>query len=497
MAPRLRPLGVGVVVVAVVAALVAVALLFSDRRSGPTPPAAVTPTGTAAAPSSSPTPADGGCPAARAAPDPDRPVIELSFSLAEDRRTVTGTERVTFTPDRATDELVFRLVANAPDSSAAGNRLSVDDVRGSGLGSGGYEAAGAAGPGGLYVVPVRRELAAGQSVTVELDFTLTLGDATFDRYGVAEDVAWWASGAPLLAWEPGVGWARDPFVDVIGETTSTPVADTTVTVEAPADLTVLMTGAQRPPSAPRDGRRTWTSTEPVARDVSVAVGEFTTATREVGGVRVTTGVLPEGAGYGAGQEGARVLVDATAEALEALSPRFGPFPYRTLTVPMVGEYAGGIEYPSSILLASGAERVLVHEVAHMWFYGMVGNSQFRDPWLDESFASYAESVTGEQPDLERTAATLDRPGDVGASMAAFADDRDYLGTVYGKGAAMLLTARQAAGPEAFDAALRCYTDARAWATATPEDVAEALADLPAAVDVLVAAGALDPADLPR
>ena len=258
--------------------------------------------------------------------------------------------------------------------------MSVDDVRGAGLGSGGYEAAGAGGPGGLYVVPLRRDLAAGESVAVELDFTLSLGEATFDRYGTAEDVAWWASGAPLLSWSPG-GWARDPFVDVLGETTSTPVADTTVTVEAPADLTVLMTGAQRPPSAPRDGRRSWTSTEPVARDVSVAVGEVTTVQREVGDVLVTVGVLPEGAGYGSGQEGARQLADATAEAVEALSARFGRFPYRTLTVPMVGEYAGGIEYPSSILLASGAARVLVHEVAHMWFYGMVGNSQFRDPWL--------------------------------------------------------------------------------------------------------------------
>lgn len=425
-------------------------------------------------------------------------MVDLSFSLADDRRTVTGTgtERVVFTPDVATDELVFRLVANAQESHAAGNRLSVDDVRGTDLGGGRYEAAGAAGPGGLYVVPLRSVLPAGESVAVELDFTLTLGGAAFGRYGTAEDVAWWASGAPLLAWEPGVGWARDPFVDSLGETTSTPVADTTVAVEAPAGLTVLMTGAQQPPSAPRDGRRTWTATEPVARDVSVAVGEFTTAQREVGGVRVTTGVLPEGAGYGAGEAGARQLADATVEAVEGLSARFGPFPYGTLTVPMVGEYGGGIEYPSSILLASGGERVLVHEIAHMWFYGMVGNSQFRDPWLDEAFASYAESMAGEEPDPERTAATLARSGDVGASMAAFPDDRDHLGTVYGKGAAMLLAARQAAGPAAFDAAVRCYADARAWATATPEDVADALADLPAAVDVLVAAGALGPADLP-
>jgi aminopeptidase N len=139
--------------------------------------------------------------------------------------------------------------------------------------------------------------------------------------------------------------------------------------------------------------------------------------------------------------------------------------------------------------------VLVHEVAHMWFYGMVGDDQFRDPWLDEAFASYAESVV--QPvDPGRVAARLALPGDVGGSMAEFADDRSYVGAVYTKGGAMLLTAREAAGPAAFDAAVRCYVDARAWSIATPADVARALAGLPAARDVLVAAGALDPEDLP-
>jgi aminopeptidase N len=27
-------------------------------------------------------------------------------------------------------------------------------------------------------------------------------------------------------------------------------------------------------------------------------------------------------------------------------------------------------------------------VAHQWWYGLVGNNQFREPWLDESFAQY-------------------------------------------------------------------------------------------------------------
>jgi hypothetical protein len=430
----------------------------------------------------------GGC-AQRAAPDPARPRVDLDFRLEDDRRTVRGTETVVFTPDRPTRELVFRLVPNDPSAGDAGNALTVDSVRGDDVARGRYEDADAEEPGGLYVVELGRELGAGDSTEVTLDFTLELGTGGFERIGTAEGVSWWASGAPLLAWEPGVGWARDPFVGILGETATSPVADTRVRVSAPAELTVLMTGDQEPPSAVQDGRRTWSSTEPVARDVSVAVGEFTTASATTpDGVEVTTGVLP----------GARLtahgLADWTVAAIGDLEERFGPFPYRTLTVPLLPDYGGGIEYPSSILLASPDQLVLLHEVAHMWFYGMVGNSQFRDPWLDEAFASYAESVAFPTGDVQQL---LSVPGDVGSAMDEFPGTVEYFQRVYDKGEAALLAARDAAGPAAFDAAIRCYVDADAWTIATPRDVARALAALPAAIDLLVDAGALDEDDLPR
>ena len=438
-------------------------------------------------------PAEEVCPAERAAPDPDRPVVTLDFRLEDDLRTVTGTQTVVFTPDRPTGELVFRLVPNSPESAGRGNRLAVDGVRGRDVASAGYEGAGAADPGGLYVVRLDDELAAGDSTEVELDFTISLGTGGFDRLGTDDGVSWWASGAPLLTWEPGVGWARDPFVDLSGETAGSPVADVTLRVSAPERLTVLMTGDQAPASEPVDGRRTWTSTEPVARDVSVAAGTFTTTERRTpGGVRVTAGVLPDP------DLPVDRLADWTVQAIADLEERFGPFPYRTLTVPLLPDYGGGIEYPSSLLMATPTRFVLVHEVAHMWFYGMVGNSQFRDPWLDEAFATYAEETLN-LPPAGAVEELLNADGDVGDSMLGFADDgnRAYFQTVYSKGGAALHAARDAVGAEPFDAAVRCYVDANAWAIATPEDVGAALADLPAAVAVLTRAGALDEDDVPR
>jgi aminopeptidase N len=434
-------------------------------------------------------PPTAGCPVTeRAVPDPDRPLVELDFRLEDDLRTVTGSQTVALTPDLPVEELWFRLVPNAPQS--AGHRLTVEAVRGDLVSGSGYVDDGAASgtPGSLYRVDLRETVPAGRTVSVELDFRLRLTSertpAGFDRLGVDDGVTWWASGSPLLTWEPGVGWARDPMVEVSGETTAAPAADTTIRVSVPGDLVVLMSGDQEEPREAADGRRVWESSDPVARDVSVAVGEFDTASVDVRGTRVTAGVLP-GADTSADD-----LAELTAEAITVLEGRFGPFPYPTLAVPLVSD-GGGEEYSSAILLGSDDPGLVVHEVAHMWFYGMVGNSQFRDPWLDEAFATYAESVADGGPDRD----DLDRDGAVGGSMADFDDQDEYEDLVYGKGAAALAAAREAAGDEAFDAAVRCYVETQAWTIARPEDLARALADLEPALDVLVEAGALDRRDV--
>ena len=431
------------------------------------------------------------CPAERAAPDPHRPEVHLDFRLADDGATVTGTETVDFTPDLAVHELVFRLVPNGPDSAAAGNRLVVDDVRGDDVADGRYAAVGATSPGGLYVVALRKELRAGTSTEVELGFTLSLGAGTFDRFGTAKGLSWWASGAPLLAWEPGVGWARDPFVHLNGETATSPAADTSISVSAPQDLTVVMIGTEAEPSQPEGGRRIWRSTEPAARDVAVAAGAFAVAERDTpGGTRVRAATLP-GEHVAPGQ-----LLDEAMSSIADLERFLGPFPYGTETVALLPDYGGGIEYPGFIFEATPSPEVLVHELAHMWFYGMVGNSQFRDPWLDEAFASWAEGVVDQGRSLvHRNGINLRGP--VGGSMADYRTDEAYVGLVYDKGGAALLAARDAVGPTVFDAAIRCYVNAHAWRIATPADLGRALADLPAAVAVLVRAGALDEDDVPR
>jgi len=423
------------------------------------------------------------CPASYVEPDPGRPDIRLSFDLRDDLRTVEGTEHVEFTPDLPVREVVFRLTPNTAPSVEEGNSITVRTATAS---PGGQQfrvdraAAGESSQGGLLVIPLDREVPAGTRVTADVAFTLTLGEGSFDRFGKVGTFAWWGTGQPLLAWERGVGWHTEPLLRFTAESATSEAARVDLTVTAPARLTVLTSGTPDQPVAIDGDRRRWHAVADRARDVSVTAGDYTVAEQTVDGARLIVGT-PRG-------RSPDVLLGDYAGAMRELAKRFGPFPFPALTVARLPLEGGGIEYPGSILMLDDSQVVVVHEAAHQWFYGMVGDSQARDPWLDEAFATYAEQLVNGRGSTD---GVLDAPGRVGASMADFTGDPGtYFGTVYGKGAAALAAARGAAGPAEFDAAMRCYVNANAWRIARPGDFARALADLPAAIAVLRRAGAL-------
>lgn len=425
------------------------------------------------------------CPSAYIAPDPNRPVIDLRFTVGADLSTITGTEHVVFRPDKDIDELVFRLTANTAPTVAAGNGITVTSARADhGAGAATYTRSGAApdSQGGLLHLPFAAPVRAGTTVTADLAFTLKLGDESFDRFGRVGDgadrYAWFASAQPLLAWQRGFGWHTEDLIRFTAESATSEAADTTLTVLAPADRTVITSGDAVRVS--RSGANAlWRAHNATARDVSVAVGPFALRDTKVGSVSLRVGAPDQGT--------ADQLTGEFRRAITELSSRFGPFPFPSLSVARVPAGGGGIEYPGSILMLDGSRLVAVHETAHQWFYAMVGDSQALHPWLDEAFASYAEQLVDGGADP----GDADLPGRVDSSTESYGDaEGAYYRTTYDKGAGALHAARAAAGADAFDRALRCYVNANAWRIATPQDLAAALARLPRAVAVLTKAGAL-------
>jgi hypothetical protein len=435
-----------------------------------------------------------------AEPWPDRPVVDLRFEVAPDLATVAGREVVEFTPDLDTCELVFRSWPNKPATSRAGSSLTVSDVRVDGRDADFLDvAAGApegAPAGTLVEVPLADCVSAGQTVTVELTFDLVLGEEVNERVGTSSDaeVAWFATAFPLLAWERGRGWERGPAVPVNGETAvSEDFLLDSMEVVAPSGYEVLGTGAADGAEDQQDGTTVHRFTAPAVRDVAVAVGELDVAERTIDGVRVRVGL-----DQGVGEADTEAWLDQIEESNSELVDLLGPFPYDDLWVVVLSAQTSGIEFPGAIQFGDvdpDERRGLVtHELAHMWFYGLVGNDQGEHPWLDESFATFAQTVAdGDEQPFAHLAAEDSPP--VGGSMTYWAAEfrrpnSTYYDTVYTLGGAALVEARQQAGEEVFDAALADYVAANAHSIATPDDVRESFADLPEVLEVLREVGAL-------
>jgi hypothetical protein len=436
-----------------------------------------------------PAPESGGWPD----PSPSRPVVDLSVSVAEDLGSVAGTEWVQFTPDLDVCELVFRLWPNKPLTAEAGNALEVTEVVVDGRPAVAEVAAAGApdrAPGTLLEVSLPSCVAAGTTVDAELDFTLTLGEGTDERVGVsrAGDVAWFGTAFPLLAWESGRGWARDPAVRVAGEmATSETFRLRSLEVLAPTGYDVLGTGAALETREREDGLTTHRFAAPAVRDVTVTVGLLDVLSSEVDDVRLHVGAPRSGTSAPLSRWAAEI-----EGSMREVADLLGPVPYEDVWVSVLPDQTDGIEFPGAIQFGdvSPTEQswLITHEVAHLWFHGLVGNNQARDPWLDESFATFVQRVVDDRGPGASRRLPPRGTGRVGRPMSFWATldrpSRDYVQGVYADGGAALLEARSRAGEDAFDEALVGYLVANAHQVAVPADVEAAFADLPEALRVL-------------
>lgn len=80
------------------------------------------------------------------------------------------------------------------------------------------------------------------------------------------------------------------------------------------------------------------------------------------------------------------------------SEKVGEYPYSVVSaVDGALKAGGGMEYPTITVIGdvgdtSSLEQVILHEVGHNWFYGILGSQERRYPWMDEGINSYYEEL---------------------------------------------------------------------------------------------------------
>ncbi len=216
-----------------------------------------------------------------------------------------------------------------------------------------------------------------------------------DRFGIAEGMRLFGNALPVLAQRDVTGW-RLPSYSAFGESFVSSWARFSLTLHHPTAVKIAASGATATTSDP--GGATSTTTSVIdARDTFWAAG--TNMIEETGTTRRGT-LIRAWAPREAGGDRADALGQAI-DAMEQLERRLPDYPYSEYDVVVARiDAGGGMEYPGAVITDASSE-VTRHETAHQWFYGLVGNDQFREPWVDEGITSFLEFSWTTASDLPR------------------------------------------------------------------------------------------------
>lgn len=295
------------------------------------------------------------------------------------------------------------------------------------------------------------------------------------RYGYMEGVYNLGNFYPVLAVYENGGWSTEKYF-LWGECFYSVVSDYEATLSVPEGMTIASTGVSNL-KATADGRDIWKITAERVRDFALVAGTgYKVLTGEADGVRVNCYYKFRG------QSWAEAALEAGIDAMEVFADTYGVYPYPEFDIVETYLDAAGMEYPNLVMIStslgsysrmdSTLRIVVVHEAAHQWFYGIVGNNQYTEAWLDESFASYSELVYKETfQDEETVKASVDALEEslepegiplsaedyyLNRSYGEFGDDYAYMYTVYYRGEVFLYRLREAMGDEPFRDAIRKY-----------------------------------------
>ncbi|MFF3611695.1 M1 family aminopeptidase [Streptomyces sp. NPDC002580] len=310
---------------------------------------------------------------------PAAPAYTVSLTSNTSGTVWTGHESATFTNASSTalSEVYLRLWDNYHGTCSA-MPIVVSNV------SGGTAGALSVSCTALKIT-LTTPLAQGQSTSIGFDLGITV-PAGADRFGHDGAFSMIGNALPVLAVKDGSGWHLDPYTNN-GESFYALASDFKVTLDHPTSVLVPATGTSVD-TAGSSGRTITTATASKVREFAWAAGPFT----KISGTSTAGTAINVYSVTGISSSSAQSMLSTAKSAVDAHAARFGAYPYGELDAVIDNNYwFGGMEYPGFVLdLVSTT--ALTHEIAHQWFYGIVGDDEYNSPWLDESFTDYATDL---------------------------------------------------------------------------------------------------------
>ena len=244
----------------------------------------------------------------------------------------------------------------------------------------------------VITVPVKQGIKPGEKVDIDLQYTIKLANVKH-RLGYTENSVNLGNfyAIPVIY---DNGWQTYPY-SYNGDPFFNELYNFDVKITAPEDYRIATSGTEI---------EKYHYQGYMLRDFAIVMSrDFKTISRQVGDTTVTY--------YYLNDEIPEISLYTACNALAYFSNTFLDYPYDTFAVVQTDFLQGGMEYGALVYIALDVtdqlqyQTVIVHEIAHQWWYGLVGNNQHQTAWIDEGLAEYATAVFFEtHPQYNKTLA---------------------------------------------------------------------------------------------
>ena len=328
----------------------------------------------------------------------------------------------------------------------------------------------------------------GEKITVDIDFGLVLPSGNF-RYCKGESTVNLGNWFPMLCvYDNGAFYECEYYA--IGDPFYSEVADFKVEMLVPSKMVVA--SSAKASSCDVSGDKTLYSYElKNARDFALVLSEkFSVISEKSGSVTVNY--------YYYDDSEPEKTLEVTKKSLEYFSATFGNYPYDEFSVCQSNFSEGGMEYPGLVYIndtlnLANKLYTAVHETAHQWWYGVVGNNQLTEAYLDEGLTEYSTAIFfDENKEFNISSALIFENARKSASMYGeilqsvgketdykmvkhlkdFSGNLEYVNTAYNRPLTMMKTIEDAIGRDKVKTVLKKYYETYKFKTVTTNELLE-------------------------
>lgn len=209
------------------------------------------------------------------------------------------------------------------------------------------------------------------------------------RMGYGENTVNITNWFPILSVYDQSGWNLDPYFP-IGDPFYSEVGNYEVTIILPKEYILASTG-DVVKKQERQSKNTYLISAHNVRNFAMIISKkFDVKIVQKNDIEVRS--------YSINGIKGDLALQYGVDSLEIFNDIFGGYPYNQLSIVASDFFIGGMEYPNLVMIGQHLyereedfplEYVIAHEIAHQWWYGVVGNNEVKEPWLDEGLTEYS------------------------------------------------------------------------------------------------------------